>query len=134
MRMIPILVCSSALFASGCQNRPSNETKEQADRWVENFSAGAQIGRFQFHSANGEMPALVFDSATGCIELIEKFTLDDKPKEVVWIRKVADEVVKGTPNRCAEEKPTQVIQYDAKGNRLPGTGGAESTSRAAEEK
>ncbi|QIG80505.1 hypothetical protein [Stakelama tenebrarum] len=60
----------------------------------------ATVGRFQFVPASGEMPAVVFDTVTGCIELIEKFVLDDGSNQTVWIRRISDEVIAGTPKRC----------------------------------
>jgi hypothetical protein len=74
-----------------------------------------QIGRFQFHPASGEMPAMVIDTSTGCLEQIVKLTSADNSKDVFWVRQYADgslpRVVDGKmipnsapPRRCSEEK------------------------------
>ncbi|WP_323800950.1 hypothetical protein [Parasphingorhabdus sp.] len=75
----------------------------------------ADIGRYSFHPAGAEMPAVIFDTATGCIETFEKLTSVENPKEIRWARRFADttlpkityidgkpEAIDGTapPHRC----------------------------------
>jgi hypothetical protein len=64
----------------------------------------SEIGRYQYYPAAGEMPALIFDTATGCMELIEKFVTDENPKAPIWIRSITDEIITGTPKRCEQTK------------------------------
>ena len=71
----------------------------------------ALAGRFQLVPAPGEMPAVLLDTATGCMEFVEKWTVQQaKPelgtKNVLWIRRQSDEVAEGTAKRCSP-----VIRY-----------------------
>ena len=69
-------------------------------------TAGA-VGRYQFFSKTESMPAVIFDTATGCVEFMDRFDLDSpKPGEsrYVWVRSKQNEVMAGTPQRCAAEK------------------------------
>lgn len=49
-------------------------------------------GRFEFHPATGEMPAILLDTKTGCIESFEKLTSVVNPKFVEWRRQYMDGV------------------------------------------
>jgi hypothetical protein len=79
------------------------------------------------------MPAILLDTSTGCLERFVKLTAIDNPKQVWWVREYMDGVLpdvtngkavpdSGPPARCANEKPTRVIKYDARGNRIPDNG------------
>ena len=73
-------------------------------------------GRYQFFPATNDMPAVVFDTHTGCVEFIDKYSVDTTFKDsdgithpnrdstrFVWVRKQEDQVLKGTPKRCTPE-------------------------------
>ncbi len=52
----------------------------------------AEIGRFEFHPAVGEMPAILLDTKTGCIESFERLGSLKNPKFVEWRRQYMDGV------------------------------------------
>jgi hypothetical protein len=93
------LLC--ALLLDGCtkpkESSPASDAAYAA--YKQDARERDNLGRFQFHPANGEMPALVFDTSTGCIETIEKFMLDTD-KKIVWMRSVQDNVMDGAKKRC----------------------------------
>jgi hypothetical protein len=76
----PITMCAVALFGlAGCQ--------------AENVTARTdepQVGRFQFYPASGEMPAVLLDTATGCVEMFGKAVSIDNPQDVSWWRRYED--------------------------------------------
>ena len=51
-----------------------------------------EIGRFEFHPAADEMPAILLDTKTGCIESFEKLTSVNNPKLLEWRRQYMDGV------------------------------------------
>lgn len=91
MRVGVIIGLSMSL--AGCGDEASETAKvvtESAARNIAHKESRADIGRFSYHPPAGEMPALIFDSATGCVETFEKLTMDDNPKDIRWARRFAD--------------------------------------------
>jgi hypothetical protein len=89
------------------QARHSPRSEQAADEMLQKWEDKDSIGRFQFYAANGEMPALIFDTATGCMEIIERFAVENNQRRTVWVRAVSDEVAEGTPKRCRPAEGTK---------------------------
>ena len=102
MKSIAIVM---ALLAAGCSESKHMTPAERnsAEARLTQSDPEDSIGRFQYHPAAGKMPAVVFDTATGYMVLVEEYHLEDKPKQIVWLHSVADEVAQGTPKRCKED-------------------------------
>jgi hypothetical protein len=74
-----------------------------------------QIGRFAYYPASGEMPAVLVDTRTGCIERLVKMTSVDNPSQIWWVRQYMDGTLPGVadgkevpnsrpPARCAADQ------------------------------
>ena len=50
----------------------------------------SEVGRFQYYPPAGEMPAVLLDTVTGCVETFGKATSLENPKDVAWWRSYAD--------------------------------------------
>ena len=106
MKVLTALALLSVLGGCSEQRERPPAAKKAGDDLLRSWTDAENVGRFQYHPANGEMPALVFDTATGCMEVIERWTLEENPKAIVWVRKTSDQVMKGTPQRCSPERST----------------------------
>ncbi len=77
------------------------------------------VGRFAYHPPSGEMPAVLLDTVTGCLEVIEIWELEEPDKGRLFMRKYADnslgqwdmskeepQEIPGTtpPQRCPTER------------------------------
>ena len=49
-----------------------------------------EIGRFQYYPPAGEMPAVLLDTATGCVEVFVPMVALENPKNVRWNRQYED--------------------------------------------
>jgi hypothetical protein len=49
-----------------------------------------EVGRYQFYPASGDMPAILLDTVTGCVERFTKLTSVDNPNDVSWVRQYMD--------------------------------------------
>jgi hypothetical protein len=89
MRLIAI--CMLALCLSGCGEENSHgELGKQNSEAVTTNESKEYIGRFAYYPPAGEMPAVLLDTVTGCVEVFEKATSLDNPKDVAWWRHYAD--------------------------------------------
>ena len=95
-----------SLLLASCDYLPKAQAVEKPQAKPE----ANQVGRFQYFSASGKMPALVLDSVTGCVETIEEWHTVEDAKKIVWLHQLSDQVAAGTPNRCGgarvSTKPT----------------------------
>ena len=102
---IALSIIAILLLSSCNKSKPSNaEASEYLKNMRQRMAEQENLGRYQFHPASGEMPALVFDTSTGCVEMIEKFMLDSN-KRMVWMRSVSDNVTDGAKKRCPASVP-----------------------------
>ena len=76
---------------------------------------GYETGRYAYHPSAGDMPAIIIDTKTGCLERFVKLTGVDNSKEIIWVRQYADQsiqqVVDGKllansapPKRCLSQQ------------------------------
>jgi hypothetical protein len=76
----------------------------------------AEIGRFQYYPPAGDMPAVLLDTVTGCVETFEKTTAVENPKDVKWWRQYADT---GMPNTTYENGELKMIPNTTPPSRCP---------------
>jgi hypothetical protein len=50
----------------------------------------SEVGRFAYYPPVGEMPAVLLDTITGCVEMFEPAVSEDNPKDVAWWRRYSD--------------------------------------------
>ena len=55
-----------------------------------NHSEEDPVGRYEITPATADMPALILDTKTGCLERLVKMTSVENPKDVWWVRKYMD--------------------------------------------
>ena len=91
LSLVPVFffaACGDAPKADGDVGHPPSLGWGKA-RIVEE-GADAGVGRFQYYPPGGDMPAVLLDTQTGCVEIFEKITSLDNPKDVRWWRSYAD--------------------------------------------
>jgi hypothetical protein len=85
------------LFAVALGNASSSVMAQTANK-------ASEVGRFQFFPKTDKMPAVIFDTVTGCIEFVEKYDVTPNkpgdPVQTVWVRSAQNQVMAGTPQRC----------------------------------
>ncbi|MBU0826217.1 MAG: hypothetical protein KKA44_05570 [Alphaproteobacteria bacterium] len=101
------------LLLSACSPDQSNSAQEREKTKAAQLAETPenQIGRFQYYPPSGEMPAVLLDTVTGCVEVFGKAVSVDNPKDVSWWRSYSDtgvpEVtyVDGQPKEVAGSAP-----------------------------
>ena len=79
-------------------------------------TARQEIGRYQFYPASGDMPAILLDTVTGCVERFTKATSVDNPKDVTWWREYMDG---GIPRVATENGQSKEVPNSAPPQRCP---------------
>ena len=79
MSKFAVLLCATLAGLSGCKDNPAT-------------FEGEKVGRFQYFPASGDMPAVLLDTATGCLERLERLTSLENAKHVEWRRQYMDGV------------------------------------------
>jgi hypothetical protein len=74
MRLV-IAFCALALV-SGCGGISDHDSLRYSE-----------VGRYEFYPASDEMPAVLLDTMTGCIEHFVKLTSKTNPQDVTWARR-----------------------------------------------
>jgi hypothetical protein len=79
----------------GCsQHKPMTPAeREKLESQLLKHDVEDSVGRYQFYPRSGDMPAVLLDTATGCLETVEKWTLDNPPGTPLLMRKYADNVM-----------------------------------------
>jgi hypothetical protein len=104
--------CVFALL-TGCDGSPNREHREHS-----------MVGRYQYYPASADMPAMLLDTTTGCIEHFVKLTSKINPQDVTWATRY---VAVGLPTRSfsSQFKLPTTGSTDEKASRYPlGTRGS----------
>ena len=120
--------CGEAEQKSFSHTKSNSEIRKRVAELRAATNIEEQIGRFQFHPASGEMPPLLFDTATGCIEVFDKLVDGSNPAIVYWGRrydgapmteKDADGNIVGPPIRCPDPAVNKDTTPQSEGPRFP---------------
>jgi len=81
------------------------EEREQIEDRILSSADFEEVGRFQFIPASENMPAVLLDTASGCLEIVEPMHGPHNTR-VMLVRKYADDVV-GQSDPTLEFAPVQ---------------------------
>ena len=106
------------LLLSACSPGQSNSAQEREVTNATQLTQASenQAGRFQYYPPSGEMPAVLLDTVTGCVEVFGKAVSVDNPKDVSWWRSYADT---GVPEVTYVDGQPKVVAGSAPPKRCP---------------
>ena len=99
-RHIALVVCLAAATAA-CEKPTERRNVER------------NVGRYAFFPASAEMPAVLLDTRTGCLEQVQKLTAAENPQDVSWVRSYLDDTAPSidksgpTPKVIPDSAPPQ---------------------------